>query len=74
MIAVLLLEGSMPGDASGRHPIFISIFVPFCSNSSAPVDGVLRSQTPCFCVRLNWAAAISFFMQIRLARVGAPGW
>lgn len=68
-ITILLLEDSVPGDASGRHLILISIsvsFICFCSyNRVIPVGGVLRSQdTTVFSVRLSWAAAISF-MQIR---------
>lgn len=47
-ITILLLEDSVPGDASGRHLILISISVSvicFCSfNRVIPVGGVLRSQ------------------------------
>ena len=47
-ITILLLEDSVPGDASGRHLILISIsvsFICFCSfNRVIPVGGVLRSQ------------------------------
>ena len=67
-IAILLLEESIPGDASGRHLIFISIcflhFL-FVLLTGLPLWLVSKkSRHLGFSVRLSWAAAISF-MQIR---------
>lgn len=67
-IAVLPFEGLIPGDASGRYLIVISIcflhflFVLLTDLSLWVVSR--KSGHLGFCVSLSWAAAISF-MQIR---------
>ena len=70
VIARLLLEGSLSGDTSRRHLIFISISVSLIS-LFALLRGLSlwvvskKSRQLGFCIRLSWAATLSFFTHIR---------